>query len=79
MKILRDLLTGADNKTHDLGRWSWAASLLSVIALQAWSTAKSGAVDILAYASALGAVSAAHGVAIMAKFKTEPKNTTGDK
>jgi len=29
-KILNDLLTGKDNKTHDLGRWTWMVYLNDV-------------------------------------------------
>lgn len=32
MTILRDLFTGLDGQTHDLGRWSWAGSFLAVVA-----------------------------------------------
>lgn len=79
MKVFRDLLTGQDNRTHDLGRWSWMVSLFSVVGLQVWATYKSNTVNILEFATALGAVGASHGVAIMAKFKTEPNKEADSK
>ena len=76
MKIFTDLLTGKDNKTHDIGRWSWLLSLLSVIGAGAWTVVAHGAVDLMQFAGALSAVSTAHGVAIMAKQGTEPHALT---
>lgn len=73
MKIFLDLLTGVDNKTHDLGRWSWALSLLAVLFAGIWQMIKIGTVDLVQYASALGMVGGAHGVALLAKKDTEPK------
>ena len=39
MNIFRNLFTGKDNVTHDLGRWSWAGSFLTLVAglgVNAW-------------------------------------------
>ena len=30
-KVFNDLLTGADNQTHDIARWSWMISLIAVL------------------------------------------------
>lgn len=67
------LFTGKDNQTHDIGRWSWGISLLSIVGsagLMLWTR---GAVDLLTLAQALGIVSAAHGAAVAVKGKTEPE------
>jgi len=74
MKFLNDLFTGKDNTTHDLGRWSWAASTVSVIGGGVWNAVHAGAIDLMAFAQAIGVVVAAHGGALWAKKDTEPKN-----
>lgn len=71
--ILTHLLTGQDGKTHDLGRWSWLITTLSVIGGAAWNALHAGAVDLMQLAQAVGIVVAAHGAAIFAKKDTEPK------
>lgn len=71
-ETLQKLLTGKDNATPDLGRWSWAASLASVFAGGAWNAIHNQALDLMAFAQAIGVVVAAHGGAIWAKAKTEP-------
>jgi len=72
MKWLNDILTGIDNKTHDLGRWSWAISLGAVIAA-GLHTAWHGVIDLIAFGTAIAAVVGAHGVALGLKANTEPK------
>lgn len=66
------LLTGRDNRTLDLGRVSWVVCAGSVLAVAAWHEAHRMPVDLLQLATALSAVSAAHGVALGMKASTEP-------
>lgn len=70
--LLTQLLTGADNQTHDLGRWSWAVSMATVIGHSVYAAYQHLAVDLVQLASALAAVAAAHGIAIGIKKDTEP-------
>ncbi|CAB4121782.1 hypothetical protein UFOVP16_5 [uncultured Caudovirales phage] len=74
---LADLVTGKDNKTHDLGRWSWLGSFVSVIGGAAWNAAHGAVIDIMVLAQALGVIVAAHGAALWAKKETEPSDTDG--
>lgn len=74
MSILRQLLTGADNATHDLGRWSWAGSFLAVVAAAVGNWWHGLALDLQGLATALGVVAGAHGAALWAKKDTEPKS-----
>jgi hypothetical protein len=72
---MRQLLTGADNATHDLGRWAWAGSFLAVVVAAGanwWHGASVGLQDL---ATALGIVAATHGGALWAKKDTEPPRT----
>ena len=73
MSILRQLFTGLDGATHDLGRWSWAGSFLAVVAAAVGNWWHGVALDVQALATALGVVAAAHGGALWAKKDTEPK------
>ena len=71
-KVLLDMVTGRDNQTHDLGRWSWAGSTLAVLAHDAWQLRQGANVSVRDLAIALAAVAAAHGVALGVKATTEP-------
>ena len=73
MSIVRQLLTGIDGATHDLGRWSWAGSFLAVTAAAVGNWWHGVALDVMALAQALGVVAAAHGAALWAKKDTEPR------
>lgn len=72
MRALLELVTGKDNRTHDLGRWSWAICMLAVLAHDAWQLRGGAEVNIKDLAIALAAVAAAHGVALGLKASTEP-------
>lgn len=73
MNIVKQLLTGVDNETHDLGRWSWAGSFLAVVAAALGNWWHNAILDLMALAQALGVVAAAHGAALWVKRDTEPK------
>ena len=73
MSLLQQLFTGADNATHDLGRWSWAGSFGAVITAAAANWWHGAVIDLQALAVALSAVAGAHGAALWAKRDTEPK------
>lgn len=70
---LLQLITGKDNQTHDLGRWSWVVSTLSVIAAAGLNWWHNTVIDVAALAQALGTVAGAHGLALWAKKDTEPE------
>lgn len=72
-EMIKQLLTGVDGETHDLGRWSWVASMAAVMGGGAWNAVHSAAVDLMQLAQAIGVVVAAHGGALWAKAKTEPE------
>jgi len=73
MSLLRQLFTGVDGETHDLGRWSWACSFFAVVAAAVGNWWHNVALDVQALATALGIVAASHGAALWAKKDTEPK------
>jgi len=76
LSIPRNLLTGKDNVTHDLGKWSWAASFASLLVLTCWHEYSKVRVSVTEFATAVAAVVIAHGAALGLKSKTEPDPPT---
>jgi len=72
-KVLNDLLTGEDNKTHDIGRWSWMISLFAVIIGTGYEVVRGDMPSIKDFAEAVGIIAGAHGAAVMLKKDAEPK------
>ena len=72
-ELLKQLLTGADNQTHDVARWSWLSTTVATIAGAAWNAVHAGTIDLMAFAQAVGIISGAHGAAVMMKKDSEPK------
>jgi len=70
--ILKQLLTGKDNQTYDLGRVAWLVGLLAIIGVAAYQLINNN-VSLRELAEAIGIVSGASGVSIMAKKETEPQ------
>ena len=73
MGILNDLMTGKDNETQDLGKWSWVVSMAAVISAAGANWWHNIAIDLTALGTALGVVAGAHGAALWAKRNTEPE------
>jgi len=74
--LFTTIVTGIDNQTHDLGRWSWIVCTFSVIVHEGFNIWKNVPTDIEKFAMALGIVVAAHGAALGFKAKTEPGANT---
>jgi hypothetical protein len=72
-QIFKQLLTGKDNETYDLGRVSWLVGMVAVIALAGYEVMHSN-VSLRELAESLGIVSAAGGASVAMKSKTEPGN-----
>jgi hypothetical protein len=73
MELLKQLVTGKDNQTHDLGRWSWIITTLATIAGAAWNAIHVGTLDLMSFAQAIGIIAGSHGAAVMMKKDTEPQ------
>jgi hypothetical protein len=70
----KQLVTGKDNQTHDLARWSWLATTLTAIAGAIWNAAHTDVVNLMDFAQAIGIIAGAHGAAVMMKKDTEPSS-----
>ncbi len=68
----RQLFTGADNKTYDLGRVLWAKASLAFVFLSGWEILHGGHFDPMAWGGGMAAVLAAGGAALGMKSNTEP-------
>lgn len=72
-KVFNDLLTGADNKTHDIARWSWMLSFFAVLVGAGYEMVYNNLPSLKDFAEAVGIIAGAHGAAVMLKKDTEPK------
>jgi hypothetical protein len=71
-KILNDLLTGKDNKTHDIARWSLMFCLLTLVFGLFFNAYQSGMFDLERFYLGSAAIVGAHGAALMMKQGSEP-------
>lgn len=71
-KVFRDLFTGKDGETFDLGRVLWAKAMVVFAGLSAFALWRGGVFDPMAWAGGAGALLAAGGGALWAKRDTEP-------
>jgi len=72
-KIINDLLTGKDNQTHDLVRWSLLYSILTLTAGLVFNAVHTGLFDIEKFYLGSAALVGAHGFGLMMKKGTEPE------
>ena len=72
MAGLKQMFTGKDNKTIDLGRVLWAKAVVAFLGIGFYGIYNGNPMDYLAYGTGLAAVLAAGGAAIGLKSKTEP-------
>jgi hypothetical protein len=70
--IMTQLLTGHDNTTHDIARWSLALSLIAMFALTGWKCYKNNAPSLLEFAGAAATITGSHCAGMAMKSKTEP-------
>lgn len=71
-KFLRDLFTGRDNKTWDLGRVMWALGVLAYFSQTLYSIYKDMPIDHMNWATGFGAIMAAGGAMLLMKKGDEP-------
>jgi hypothetical protein len=70
-EFLKQLLTGKDNQTQDIARWSWMICLLTVVALSGYEAMR-GSISLREVAESFGIIAGAHGAAVMMKKDSEP-------
>jgi hypothetical protein len=72
MKLLRDIFTGKDNTTYDLGRISWALSVIWFLSASTYNMVITSTFDMIAAGTGLGGILAAGGAALALKSGDEP-------
>lgn len=72
-EILRQILTGRDNQTHDLGRWLGALSGVAAVFFQGWAViVQKAPFDMQAFGVGVAALAAGIGAMLKLKEGTEP-------
>lgn len=72
--VFREMVTGADNTTHDFMRWIGLSGALTALCLQVYVVVWKGqAFDLQAFGIGMGALCASVGAALGLKKDTEPK------
>jgi hypothetical protein len=71
--ILKQLLTGKDNETHDIGRWTWLIGFVAIICIAIYEVMQAHQISLTELAEALGLVSGAGGASVMMKKDAEPQ------
>lgn len=70
--IVKQLLTGKDNETHDFARWATIVIVLTAIGLQIYHTVTTGEFDLQQFGIGMGTLLAGAGGAIKLKEDAEP-------
>jgi len=71
-EFFKNLLTGKDNVTYDIGRVTWLLGIIAVISLAGYEVINT-TISLRELAEALGIVSGASGASVMMKKDTEPQ------
>jgi hypothetical protein len=71
MKFFRDLFTGKDNSTYDIGRFLWFQGCQAFILFSGYALWKGGTFDPIVWGGGLAALLGAGGAALGLKATTE--------
>ena len=71
-KVLHDLLTGQDNQTNDIARWSWMITTIVIIVGAIYNAFNANVFGIRDFAESIGIIAGAHGAAVLMKKDSEP-------
>jgi hypothetical protein len=70
-QFFKQLLTGKDNETYDIGRVTWLLGIFTIIGLAVYEVMHT-TISLRELAEALGIVTGASGASVMMKKDTEP-------
>jgi hypothetical protein len=73
-EIVKQLLTGKDNKTHDIGRWMIFISFIVGLGLEVYSVVGEKVFDLQQFGVGVGVMLAGFGAGTKLKETTEPKD-----
>lgn len=72
LKFWRDMFTGRDNRTYDIGRVLWFQSVQAFILISLYALYKGGTFDPILWGAGLSALIAGGGAGLAMKGSTEP-------
>jgi hypothetical protein len=70
--IIKDLATGIDGESYDVGRVLWALGALAFLGMSIYAVIHTGAFDAMGFGAGYGGVLGGGGAALGMKSKTEP-------
>ncbi|RYD47941.1 MAG: hypothetical protein EOP83_27260 [Verrucomicrobiaceae bacterium] len=77
-KFFRDIFTGRDNKTYEMGRVLWFQSVQAFILITMYSLYKGNDFDPITWGAGVAALIAGGGAAIKLKQESEPNEPQQD-
>ena len=72
-RIITDLFTGPDGKTHDPSRWLWIIGVLVFLTFSGYQVYKTGVFDMVNFGLAYSALLGGGAAGVKIKETTEPK------
>ena len=72
MSIIKQLLTGVDGETHDIGRWGGVISFAVGLGLEIFAVVETKPFDFMAYGLGVAAMATGIGALLRLKKDTEP-------
>lgn len=77
-KFFRDIFTGKDNRTYEMGRVLWFQSVQAFVLISVYSIYKGNEFDPITWGAGIAALIAGGGAAIKLKADTEPSHPQDD-
>jgi hypothetical protein len=77
-RIVSDLFTGPDGKTHDPARWLWIIGVVAFLGFSGFQIYKSGVFDMVNFGVAFGTLLGSGAAGVKIKESTEPKAVDDD-
>ena len=65
--ILKTMMTGKDNHTHDIARWAWLGGFAAIIGAALYQIAMGHTISLMEIASSLGIVSGSGAASVAGK------------
>ena len=73
MKFLKDMITGIDGESFDVGRVLWIFGALSFLAISIYHAWRHGVFDPMSFGGGYSGILASGGAALKFKADTEPQ------
>jgi hypothetical protein len=75
--VLKTMMTGKDNHTHDIAKWAWLGGFFAIVAAAIYEIAMGHSISLMEIATSLGIVSGSGAASVAGKqlsgAEPEPK------